>query len=48
MKQGKRREVEKKLENSVELLEGVRGNKFADKEDIWIKNEHGVYILDPF
>lgn len=48
MKQGKKGEEKKKLENLAEVPEEVRRKKLAVKEDIWIRDEHGVYILIPF
>lgn len=47
MKHGKRVEEKKMLENLAEVLQEVR-KKFANKEDIWIRNVHGIYIPHPF
>lgn len=41
-------EEENKLENSAKLPEEVRRKKIVDKEEIWIINEHRVYIPNLF
>lgn len=47
MKQVKGDKEKQKLENLAEVPEEVR-KKFVDKEDIWIRNEHGFYSSNPF
>lgn len=47
LKQGKSDKGSHRLETLVEAPEELR-QRLANKEDVWIRNENGIFILNPF